>query len=326
MNEKSGENLGEQTGGLAAQTSANQKQSGSEETAAFAQIIGVKAADSGVVNENAGQGNGAATLPVRARHRSRGSGAGVKTALKERRIPFWLDALGVMFTAVVISALIKAFLMQGFIIPSPSMDNTLQKGDQIFVSKLNPAIKSLERGDIVVFEDKGNWLPPEYKTPAPTGFEATSLGRGMDSVLKLIGVRPESAEGYLVKRLIGLPGDRVQCCDISGRLIVNGVALEEEYLPEPAAPLLFDVTVPRGKIWVEGDNRNNSGDSRYHMDSPQGGFIAIKDVVGRAFVRYLPLSRIGFLPQTNAFCKVPPAGEAPVGMPPASALPVPETP
>lgn len=203
----------------------------------------------------------------------------------------------VVVVAIIISALIKAFLIQAFIIPSESMENTLLVNDRVLVSKLVPDVRQLNRGDIIVFEDTDNWL---NKPPTSSSF-------GFKRILVTLGLRPDDSENHLIKRVIGLPGDHVQCCDAKGRLVVNGVSITEPYLKPGVKPseIPFDVHVPPHKLWVMGDNRANSGDSRYHMEDPSHGFVKIKSVTGRAFVIMWPFSRWQTLSNSNAFAAVP---------------------
>lgn len=225
---------------------------------------------------------------------------------KKRPSKAWLairEILMVLIVAVAISALIKAFLIQAFIIPSESMEDTLQVNDRILVSKLVPDIRQLNRGDIVVFEDRDNWLDTK---PDNSTFSLVK------SVLVALGLRPDDSQSHLIKRVTGLPGDRVQCCDDAGRLVVNGVAIKEPYLKPGSEPseINFDVTVPKGKIWVMGDNRQNSADSRYHMEDKSKGFVDEDAITGRAFVIMWPFSRWQTLTNTNAFAAVPPPEKA----------------
>ncbi len=198
-----------------------------------------------------------------------------------------------------IALLIKAFLIQAFYIPSESMEDTLAVGDRVLVSELTPGPFDLEHGDVVVFKDPGGWLSD---TAQP---QRGALGSAVVSVLTFVGVLPQDAGEHLIKRLIGLPGDRVACCDDQGRVTVNGAPLDEPYLAPGAAPSerTFDVVVPDGRIWVMGDNRQNSRDSRWHMDLEGHGTVGEDLVVGRAFVTIWPLSRWGWLsdyPETFA--------------------------
>jgi signal peptidase I len=163
------------------------------------------------------------------------------------------------------------------------MENTLLVGDRVIVSKLTPGPFSLERGEVVVFTDPGGWLAPsEVPRPDP-GF--------VRSVLIFVGLLPNDSGNHLIKRVIGLPGDHVVCCDDHGRLTVNGAALDEPYLYPGDRPSekTFDVTVPSGKLWVMGDHRSASQDSRFE------GFVPIDLVTGRAMAVVWPLSRTDWL-------------------------------
>ncbi|WP_284751120.1 signal peptidase I [Arthrobacter sp. efr-133-R2A-120] len=211
-----------------------------------------------------------------------------ETAGKTHTSPFlgWLREIGtVVVIAIVLSFLIKTFLFRAFFIPSESMVNTLDVDDRIFVNLLVPQPFALERGDIVVFKDTQGWLPPTQKA-APGPFKWFQDG------LVFVGLLPDETNQHLVKRVIGLPGDRVSCCDSSARVSVNGTVLNESYINPAQVPMAksFDVVVPAGKIWVMGDNRNNSADSREHQ-SVNGGFIDISDVEGKATVIAWPINR-----------------------------------
>ena len=211
-----------------------------------------------------------------------------ETAGKTHGSPFlgWLREIGtVVVIAIVLSFLIKTFLFRAFFIPSESMVNTLDVDDRIFVNLLVPQPFALERGDIVVFKDAQGWLPPTQKaTPGPF--------KWFQDGLVFVGLLPDETNQHLVKRVIGLPGDRVSCCDSSARVSVNGTVLGESYINPAQVPMAksFDVVVPAGKIWVMGDNRNNSADSREHQ-SVNGGFIDISDVEGKATVIAWPINR-----------------------------------
>ncbi|TLM82456.1 signal peptidase I [Pseudarthrobacter sp. NamE2] len=199
----------------------------------------------------------------------------------------WLKEIAtVVVIAVVLSFLIKTFLFRAFFIPSESMVNTLDVDDRIFVNLLVPEPFSLSRGDIVVFRDTKGWLPPvEEKGLGPFTW--------VQDGLTFVGLLPDNSEQHLVKRVIGLPGDHVVCCDAGGKLTINGTAIDESYINPAEVPQVrnFDVVVPEGKVWVMGDNRNHSADSRAHMDS-DGGFIDLDDLEGKAAVIAWPLSRI----------------------------------
>ncbi|MDQ0031290.1 signal peptidase I [Arthrobacter bambusae] len=211
-----------------------------------------------------------------------------ETAGKTHGSPFlsWLREIGtVVVIAIVLSFLIKTFLFRAFFIPSESMVPTLDVDDRIFVNLLVPQPFALERGDVVVFKDSQGWLPPTQK-------KADGPFKWFQDGLVFVGLLPDETNQHLVKRVIGLPGDRVSCCDSSARVSVNGTVLNEGYINPAQVPIAksFDVVVPAGKIWVMGDNRNNSADSREHQ-SVNGGFIDISDVEGRATVIAWPISR-----------------------------------
>ncbi|TYC99505.1 signal peptidase I [Arthrobacter echini] len=206
----------------------------------------------------------------------------------ERGPGAWLKEIAtIVVIALVLSFLIKTFLFRAFFIPSGSMEETLEIDDRIFVNQLVPQPFDLQRGDIVVFQDAAGWLPPQEELQLSWLKEA----------LIFIGLAPDQSQQHLVKRVIGLPGDAVTCCDAEGRITVNGEPLDEPYLFPGANPsdLPFDVVVPEGSVWVMGDHRNASADSRANQDKPGEGFVDIDDIEGRAAVIAWPLNRIGFL-------------------------------
>lgn len=202
---------------------------------------------------------------------------------------FLRETVIVVVTALFLSFLIKTFLAQAFYIPSESMQNTLEVNDRVMVSLLTPGPFDLERGDIVVFKDPGGWLSP--------GPEQDQGEPALRQVLTFIGVLPQDSGEHLIKRIVALPGDRVACCDAEHRVTVNGTPIDEDYLPEDTLPstVPFDVQVPEGRLWVMGDNRGFSQDSRYHQDLPGDGTISEDDVVGRAVFLFWPLNHIGGL-------------------------------
>lgn len=212
------------------------------------------------------------------------------------------EILTILVIAVVLSFLIKTFLFRAFFIPSGSMENTLQVHDRIFVNLLVPEPFSLKRGDVVVFKDTQGWLTQKEATAAAGPFS------WVGDAATFIGLAPDASEQHLVKRVIGLPGDHVVCCDADGKLTVNGQAITEPYLFPGAAPsdTTFDVIVPAGHLWVMGDHRNNSEDSRAHQSLNGTGFVPIADVEGRAVVIAWPLSHLGILGNyPDVFNKVP---------------------
>lgn len=218
------------------------------------------------------------------------------------------EVLIIVAVALLLSFLIKTFLFRAFFIPSGSMENTLQIDDRIFVNQLVPEPFALERGDIVVFRDTQGWLPE----PAP----GTVSSNWFKEALVFVGLLPDESQQHLVKRVIGLEGDRVICCDAEGRITVNGEPLDEPYLHPDANPsdIPFDVTVPEGKLWVMGDHRNASADSRANRDKAGEGFVDVEDVEGKAAVIAWPLSRMGFLGNyPEVFDGVPAPSQASTG-------------
>jgi signal peptidase I len=200
------------------------------------------------------------------------------------------------FAAVLVtSVLAKTFLLSFFFIPSGSMEQTLHVGDRVMVSKLTPGLFDLRRGDVVVFSDPGGWLG--HSSAARPGSIATFLP-GASSTTGQSGqsVKPgQGATGNLVKRVIGLPGDRVVCCDAQGMIDVNGNVVEEKtYLAPGMEPsqTTFDVRVPPGRLWVMGDNRARSVDSRYHAEAAYGGFVPVDKVIGRVYAIVWPFSHL----------------------------------
>jgi signal peptidase I len=211
---------------------------------------------------------------------------------------FWKELPILIVIALVLALLIKTFLVQAFSIPSDSMQNTLQQGDRVLVDKLTPWFGSEpERGEVVVFHDPDNWLAGE---PAPNP-------NAVQKVLSWIGLMPSAEEKDLIKRVIGVGGDTVQCKG-DGPLTVNGKALNEPYVYPGNTPCTddelggqFKVKVPEGFIWVMGDHRQNSRDSRYNQSDRNHGMVPVDKVVGRAIVKAWPINRWGTLPVPDTF-------------------------
>ncbi|MBD8060520.1 signal peptidase I [Cellulomonas sp. JH27-2] len=208
----------------------------------------------------------------------------------------------VVVCALVLSVVVKTFLVQAFFIPSESMEDTLVYQDRILVNKLAPGPFDLHRGDIVVFKDPGGWLLSEQEQPQ------TRTTRALHKALAAVGLYPKDAGEHLVKRIIGLPGDHVVCGGADSSVTVNGTALDEPYLAHDAVPCdePFDTVVPADRLWVMGDNREHSADSHVHTTDPGGGSIPMGDVVGVAFVLVWPLSNATVLHNPAAtFADVP---------------------
>lgn len=222
---------------------------------------------------------------------------------------FVRDLVVIAVVAVVISVVVKTFFLRPFYIPSASMQPTLLEGDRVLVNLLVPAPMELQRGDVIVFQDPGGWLPTQASPPKPV------LRAVLDGVLETVGLKPEDTDNHLIKRVIGLPGDHVVCCNAYGQLVINDVAIHEPFtiVPDnqPASGMEFDVTVPADSVWVMGDHRYNSEDSRYHQDLPAGGFVPYDDIVGRAFLINWPFDRLQFLGNHPASFAAVPKRDAP---------------
>jgi len=206
----------------------------------------------------------------------------------------------VVAIALGLSLLIKTFFVQAFFIPSESMENTMLRGDRILVTKLTPGPFELRRGDIVVFKDPGGWLG------APEPVQEGALRAGARRVLTFVGLLPSDSGQHLIKRIVGLPGDRVACCDANGMLTVNGKPIKEPYLKPGAVPsdLKFDKVIDPGFLWVMGDNRQMSKDSRFNTTFE--GQVPMENVVGRSFVIVWPFDRAEWLDRPgDVFADVP---------------------
>jgi signal peptidase I len=229
-----------------------------------------------------------------------------------KRRPLWQEVLVVVVAALGVAMLVKTLLLQAFYIPSESMEPGLVRNDRILVEKVSYELGgSPERGDVVVFKDPGDWLPPE-DAAGPTG--------AVPRLMERIGLYPSG--GHLVKRVIGVAGDVIHCCDDQGRIEVNGVALDEkDYAREDGAACYGPMRscrwtttrVPAGTIFVMGDNRNHSADSSFHICDGQGctpgdEFVPVDLVVGKVFVLMWPFGHFSWLHRPDTFAAVPAPG------------------
>ena len=213
----------------------------------------------------------------------------------------WWDIPVTIGIAVGVVLLITTFLAKPFSIPSGSMEETLGIGDRVLVNRAVYHLRDIERGDVVVFDGSDSFVPAG-EAPQRNPVAAVLAWAGQS-----IGLVPPDSTDF-IKRVIGVGGDRVVCCDADGRLTVNGVPLEESaYLYPDDAPSTqdFDVLVPQGMLWVMGDHRSNSADSRAHMGDPGGGFVSESKVVGRAMAVLWPLSRLQSVEMPASFAAVP---------------------
>lgn len=243
---------------------------------------------------------------------------------------FWRELPVLIVVALVIALVIKSFVMQAFYIPSSSMENTLDIGDKVLVNKLVFHVRKIEPGDVIVFNGEGSWdrVPP----PAPNSNGLSrvyqdTLGKLFHAVVGVFGTAPGQHD--YIKRVIGVAGDHVACCNAHGQVTVNGVGLNEKsYLYPGNAPSTspFRITVPPGRLWVMGDHREVSCDSRCHPGDPGGGTIPTNQVVGRAFMIVWPPSRWRFLPIPATFSQsgiaVPAAQALRLAIPSAPYLPL----
>ena len=224
------------------------------------------------------------------RSRSTSDGEAPAATQRRRRIPAAVEAVLLLALALLLALGIKTFLVQMFFVPSESMEPLFVKNDRIMVEKWSYWDAPVKRGDVVVFEDPGGWLgAPPPLNPLQKGLAA-------------VGLYPTG--GHLVKRVIGVAGDEVACCDSDGRVTVNGTPLtEQDYLKKGSSPSEreFSVTVPKGRLWVMGDNRGNSEDSRFHRQLPGGGAIPETSVVGKVWAIVWPVGRWDHIETPDTF-------------------------
>ncbi|MEN9306027.1 MAG: hypothetical protein RLY76_1295 [Actinomycetota bacterium] len=205
-----------------------------------------------------------------------------------------------LVSALILSVLVKTFFIQFFYIPSGSMENTLLVNDRVGVNKLGAIFSEIKRGEVVVFRDPANWLTAPYD-------DKTGLSKVIRDSLVFVGVMPDPAKQYLIKRVIGVGGDRVVCCNAEGKIELNGVAVNEPYIYPGDKPSdsNFEVKVPEGFIWVMGDHRGASADSRFHTDDPNKGMVPLDKVTGRALFVVWPLKNATVLDVGKDLSKIP---------------------
>jgi len=213
-----------------------------------------------------------------------------------RKRSFFQEFPFLIVVALVVSLFVKTFVIQFFFIPSGSMENTLQIDDRVAVNRLPFVSNDIKRGDVVVFRDPDNWLPAADIETAPFVIAKAK------AALVAVGVLPNPAKQYLVKRVVGVGGDRVICCNTTGKITVNGQEMIEPYVFAGNVPsdMNFDVTVPKGKLWVMGDHRGASADSRFHQDDINKGFVPLNRVTGRVLAVIWPIKNISLVPNVDA--------------------------
>ena len=218
------------------------------------------------------------------------AGQRAKGGKRRRRRSFWRELPVLVVIALALALVIKSFAIQAFFIPSGSMQNTLAVNDRILINKIVYHLRSIHRGDIVVFDGSTSW--DSGSAPTSRGV----FGKVVDELEGIVGISNDPH--IYIKRVIGLPGDHVACCNAVGQVTVNGVPLSESSYLYPGnhpSDQRFNITVPVGSLWVMGDHRAISYDSRGHTGDPGGGSIPESAVLGRAFVIIWPPSQWGFL-------------------------------
>lgn len=205
-----------------------------------------------------------------------------------------------LISALILSMIVKTFIVQFFYIPSGSMENTLLVNDRVGVNKFGALFSDIKRGEVVVFRDPAEWLSGPV-------IESEGFRKNVKDALVFVGVLPDPAKQYLIKRVIGVGGDHVVCCDAKGKIEVNGVSVSEPYIYPGNKPSdsEFDVTVPKGFIWVMGDHRGASADSRFHTDDPNQGMVPLDKVTGRALFVIWPFKNMKILDVGKDLSKIP---------------------
>jgi signal peptidase I len=227
-----------------------------------------------------------------------GKGSGAAAGSGRHGGSVWRELPILIVIALALAILLKTFLVQAFFIPSGSMENTLQVGDRVMVNKVVYHLRDIKRGDIVVFDGLDSFTP-EVQISEPTN----PVSKALSWFAGLVGFAPPSEKDF-IKRVIGIPGDHVVCCDAKGRITVNGVALDESsylYPGNKPSEQPFDIVVPPGRLWVMGDHRAMSSDSRSHLGDPGGGTVPESKVIGRAFVVIWPISHWSWLSNPSTF-------------------------
>ena len=218
-------------------------------------------------------------------------------ARRRRRLPAFvrglIEFIVIIALALALSAFIRAFVVQAFYVPSSSMELTLEPGDRIITVK--PRIGPISRGEVVVFKDPASWLPEPGSAEGWRG--------QLQEVLTFIGILPSDSGKDLVKRVIGVAGDQVACCDASGRIVVNGLPIDEPYVVGPTDQVRFDIVVPPDSIFVMGDNRADSRDSRFYLDQANGS-IPVSNLVGRAGIVVWPFDRASVIDIPDGFAEL----------------------
>ncbi len=201
--------------------------------------------------------------------------------------------------AVAVVLLLTSFIAKPFSIPSGSMEDTLQVGDRVLVNRIVYHLRPIQRGDVVVFDGTDSFVA-QGVVPSrdPIRGLFTNIGQSVGVIA------PDGTD--FVKRVVGVAGDHVQCCNAEGAVLINGVPMKENYLfpGDVSSTVAFDAVVPEGKLWVMGDHRSNSADSRAHLGDPGGGMVSTSKVVGRVMAVVWPPSRWGSVSIPPAYAKV----------------------